>query len=426
MTEKYLTETKRLFNSNGVIRSCGAGIVKAPGVLSSSLVVAGLLIALLLLGGPTQVNAQQDGDLRLRKLDAAGTVTTSCSDSGRTEIFNDPDNDGTGEWRGVCDDGLISHDVSEEEAAVICRQLGCSVGEITHSPSYGSGVSPGSGMSANFPQMIIDNLVCTGSENNLFDCEHGGRDQHNCYSTEIFEVSCNPPGDNFTASGLLGITGTLEVGQTLTADVSDIMDRNSLPAQSSFSYQWVRVNTRLGASDNESDISGQTNSTYVLTDADFGKSIKLELSFIDLAENEEEVRSQAMGPVTVSAANAANYDGWIRLAAGDNELEGRVEIFDGKTDDGDGRGWESVCANSGWGSEEAGVVCRQLDLSGNSPSASLSPSGPFAPRSFLLDSVDCDGDEDELLDCDHGTRGVHDCSSWRPEYAEVTCSSGGS
>ena len=81
-------------------------------------------------------------------------------------------------------------------------------------------------------------------------------------------------------------------------------------------------------------------------------------------------------------------------------------------------------ANTGWGSEEARVVCRKLGESGNTPSADLSSSVISAPRTFLLDEVVCNGDEGELLDCEHGTRGVHDCSSWRPEYAKVTCSSG--
>ena len=419
MTEKYLTKTGRLFNSNSVICSRGAGIIKALDFLSKPLLIASLLF--LLLGGSADVNAQSDGDLRLRRLDATGTVVTgtaACSGEGRTEIFNEPDNDGNGTWRGICDDGLLSHDVSKEEAAVICRQLGCSGGEITHDVSYDSDVS------ANFPDMVIDNLLCTGSEKRVFDCEHGGRDKHNCYNGEIFTVACES-GASSTAKGLLGITGTLEVGETLTADVSDIEDDDGLPATSTFSYQWVRVNTRLNADDNETEISGGTSSTYVLADADFGKSIKLELSFTDEATptgNKEEVRSRVMGPVTVSAADAANYDGRIRLAAGVNELEGRVEIFDGKTDDGDGTGWESVCANSGWGSEEAGVVCSQLNFSGNTPSPTLHSSGISAPRTFLLDEVVCDGGEDELLDCEHGTRGVHDCSSWRPEYAKVRCS----
>ena len=255
-------------------------------------------------------------------------------------------NDGTGDlWRGICDDGLESRSNSAEEAAVICRQLGCSGGVITQGDSeYDSDIS------ANFPDMVIDNLLCTGSEKRVFDCEHAGRDRHNCYNGEIFTVSCES-GASSAAKGLLGITGTLEVGETLTADVSDIDDDDRLPATSTFSYQWVRVNTRLNTDDNESDISGGTSSTYVLADADFGKSIKLKLSFIDGAGNNERVRSHVMGPVTVSDANAASYDGEIRLAAGDNELKGRVEIFDGKTDDGDGTGWESVCANSGWGSE---------------------------------------------------------------------------
>jgi hypothetical protein len=422
MTEKYLTKTGRLFNSNSVVCSRGTGIIKALDFLSKPLLIASLLF--LLLGGSAEVNAQSDGDLRLRRLDATGTIVTgtaACSGEGRTEIFNEPDNDGNGTWRGICDDGLLSHDVSKEEAAVICRQLGCSGGEITHDVSYDSGVS------AHFPDMVIDNLLCTGSEKRVFDCEHPGRDKHNCYNGEIFTVLCEAPGGNSAAKGLLGITGTLEVGETLTADVSDIDDDDSLPATSTFSYQWVRVNTRLNADDNETEISGGTSSTYVLADADFGKSIKLELSFADDDGNEEDVRSRVMGPVTVSAADAAEYDGSIRLAAGDNELRGVVEIFDGKTDDGDGTGWESVCANSGWGSEEAGVVCRQLGASGNTSSAEgISLSSISPPRTFLLDSVDCDGDEDELLDCDHGTRGEHDCSSWNPDYAKVTCSPGGS
>jgi hypothetical protein len=419
MTEKYLTKTGRLFNSNSVVCSRGTGIIKALDFLSKPLLIASLLF--LLLGGSAEVNAQSDGDLRLRRLDATGTIVTgtaACSGEGRTEIFNEPDNDGNGTWRGICDDGLLSHDVSKEEAAVICRQLGCSGGDIDHDVAYSSAEA------TYFPDMIIDNLMCTGSEKRVFDCEHPGRDKHNCYNGEIFTVLCEAPGGNSAAKGLLGITGTLEVGETLTADVSDIDDDDSLPATSTFSYQWVRVNTRLNADDNETEISGGTSSTYVLADADFGKSIKLELSFADDDGNEEDVRSRVMGPVTVSAADAAEYDGSIRLAAGDNELRGVVEIFDGKTDDGDGTGWESVCANSGWGSEEAGVVCRQLGASGNTSSAEgISLSSISPPSAFLLDDVDCTtGDEATLLDCDHGTRGQHDCSSWRPEYAKVTCS----
>jgi hypothetical protein len=418
MTEKYLTKTGRLFNSNSVVCSRGTGIIKALDFLSKPLLIASLLF--LLLGGSAEVNAQSDGDLRLRRLDATGTIVTgtaACSGEGRTEIFNEPDNDGNGTWRGICDDGLESRSNSAEEATVICHQLGCSGGVITQGdPEYDSDIS------ANFPDMVIDNLLCTGSEKRVFDCEHGGRDKHNCYNGEIFTVACES-GASSAAKGLLGITGTLEVGETLTADVSDIDDDDSLPATSTFSYQWVRVNTRLNADDNETEISGGTSSTYVLADADFGKSIKLELSFADDDGNEEDVRSRVMGPVTVSAADAAEYDGSIRLAAGDNELRGVVEIFDGKTDDGDGTGWESVCANSGWEANEAGVVCSQLGFSGEDPSAKLHSSGISAPSAFLLDSVDCiTGDEATLLDCDHGTRGQHDCSSWRPEYAKVTCS----
>ena len=40
-------------------------------------------------------------------------------------------------------------------------------------------------------------------------------------------------------------------------------------------------------------------------------------------------------------------------------------------------------------------------------------------EAFWLDDVECYGDENLLLDCDHAELGVHDCS--REEVAAVTC-----
>ena len=47
---------------------------------------------------------------------------------------------------------------------------------------------------------------------------------------------------NDPARGLPTISGTARVGQTLTADASGIADdADGLPAPSTFSYQWLRV-----------------------------------------------------------------------------------------------------------------------------------------------------------------------------------------
>ena len=89
------------------------------------------------------------------------------------------------------------------------------------------------------------------------------------------------------------ITGTPEVSQTLTADISGIMDTDGRPDDDQFSYQWIQSD---GATD--SDISGATNATYKLGRADLGKTIKVRVTFTDGGGVPETLTSDATGPVT--------------------------------------------------------------------------------------------------------------------------------
>ena len=89
------------------------------------------------------------------------------------------------------------------------------------------------------------------------------------------------------------ITGTPVVSQTLTADISGIMDTDGRPADDQFSYQWIRSD---GATD--SDISGATNATYKLGSADLDKTIEVRVTFTDGGGFPERLTSDATGPVT--------------------------------------------------------------------------------------------------------------------------------
>ena len=100
--------------------------------------------------------------------------------------------------------------------------------------------------------------------------------------------------DNSPATGAPTITGTVQVGETLTADTSGIADADGL-SNIQYEYQWLADN---------SDISGATNATYTLADTDEGKVIKVRVSFTDDAGNEETLTSAATD--AVSAALAAN------------------------------------------------------------------------------------------------------------------------
>ena len=51
--------------------------------------------------------------------------------------------------------------------------------------------------------------------------------------------------------------------------------------------------------------------------------------------------------------------------------------------------------------------------------AHLGPTFGNVTNSYILDDVDCDGDEDDIFDCDHGGVNQHDCSI--SEGAGVSC-----
>ena len=91
---------------------------------------------------------------------------------------------------------------------------------------------------------------------------------------------------NNAATGMPSVSGTANVGQTLTASNSDIADTDGLPT--SFAYQWVRVD-----GSDETGISGETSDTYTLAEADVGKKIRVVVSFTDIFDGEETVTSDA-------------------------------------------------------------------------------------------------------------------------------------
>ena len=86
---------------------------------------------------------------------------------------------------------------------------------------------------------------------------------------------------NTPATGVPTISGTAQVGETLSADTSGIADEDGLDSVS-YHYQWIRID---GGAD--AGIADATHSTYTLTDDDQGKTIKLKVTFIDDKGNSE-------------------------------------------------------------------------------------------------------------------------------------------
>ena len=99
---------------------------------------------------------------------------------------------------------------------------------------------------------------------------------------------------NTPATGAPTIGGTVQVGETLTADTSGISDADGL-TNVAYSYQWL--------SSRDSEIAGATSATYTLVDDDGGKAIKVRVSFTDDAGNDEQLTSAVTGAVAAAVVN---------------------------------------------------------------------------------------------------------------------------
>ena len=100
---------------------------------------------------------------------------------------------------------------------------------------------------------------------------------------------------NSPATSQPTISGTAEEGEKLSAGTSSISDGNGT-SNAAFAYQWVR---RANGSD--TDISGATASSYLLSNADIGNTIKVRVNFTDDDGYPESVTSNATATVTGKA-----------------------------------------------------------------------------------------------------------------------------
>ena len=129
------------------------------------------------------------------------------------------------------------------------------------------------------------------------------------------------PRPNSPATGAPTISGTAQVGETLTANTSPIADEDGLE-NVTYSYQWIRSDN--GAN---TDIAGETDSTYTLVLADLGKTIEVQVTFTDDDDNAETLTSVATEPVSAAANNPAT---------GVPTISGTVQVGEALTADNSG------------------------------------------------------------------------------------------
>nr|XP_054755320.1 deleted in malignant brain tumors 1 protein-like isoform X3 [Lytechinus pictus] len=97
-------------------------------------------------------------------------VDGSCSGEGRVEVFYD------GVWGTVCDDLW-----DDTDATVVCQSLGYTSGIAVGNAGFGEGTG----------EILLDNVQCTSTDTDLFDCQSNAIGYHNCSHAEDAGVTCS-------------------------------------------------------------------------------------------------------------------------------------------------------------------------------------------------------------------------------------------
>ena len=135
----------------------------------------------------------------------------------------------------------------------------------------------------------------------------------------------NTPAANTPSTGAPTISGTVQVGETLTADISGIDDADGLN-NVSFGYQWLADDT---------EIAGATDPTYTLAAAHVGRTIKVRVNFTDDGNNQETLTSGATAAVASKpnspATGALTIDGMAQVGKTLTAVTSGIADTDGLT-----------------------------------------------------------------------------------------------
>ncbi|NXL99628.1 DMBT1 protein, partial [Tyrannus savana] len=303
-----------------------------------------------------------------------------------------------GTWVALCDHGW-----GLAEAQVVCRQGGC-----RHALSAPGGSWFGQGQMKVWPGSV----TCTGTEQELLDCQVKPWENRTCHLGKAAGVICagewHVVGVRLVSSGSR-CAGRVEVFHngrwgTVCDDTWDLADAQvvcrqvgcgkavSAPGRAQFGrgsgFIWLDETNCTGA---EPHLSACPARPWGRNDCYHGEDAGVVCS----------------GELWHSAQ--------VRLVGGPGECAGRVEVLHAGA-------WGTVCDDT-WDFTAAAVVCRYL---GCGQVISAPPRARFGEGRgpIWLDGLTCQGHEGHLGECHHKGWGIHGCE--HSEDASVVCAAGNS
>ncbi|ESO86370.1 hypothetical protein LOTGIDRAFT_129408, partial [Lottia gigantea] len=316
-------------------------------------------------------------------------VGSGVKTAGRVEVFY------RGQWGTVCDDNWDSRN-----AKVVCRMLGLPMDKSRPyiKAHYGSGSGP----------ILLDDVGCDGTENNILECSNKGWGDHDCTHRDDAGVDCNP------VAPLHDVKVRLKDGPSPYEGRLEVYynEKWGTVCDDGFNQDEAKVVCKmLGVSDvtkvlvkNRAQYGSGTGPIWL----DNVRCIGNESSITDCNHNAWGLgncgHSEDVGLKCSSSLQ-------VRLTNGSDQTMGRVEVLHNGT-------WGTVCDDL-WGIPEATVVCNQLGMPNTIPIPL--PNGYFGLTNspIWLDDVVCNGSETGLGDCQFKPWGFNNCE--QDENAGVIC-----
>ncbi|XP_030579764.1 scavenger receptor cysteine-rich type 1 protein M130-like [Archocentrus centrarchus] len=306
--------------------------------------------------------------MKLYCTDSVRLLNGSSLCSGRLEVKSNQS------WSSVCE-----ADFDQQDAEVVCRELGCGPPSVLQGALYGEVEAP----------VWSREFQCGGHESALLDCRSSGSARNSCSPGKAAGLTCSEP-DVRLVGGASRCAETLEVkhlGDWRPVEGSDWMIKKSavvcehLDCGSAVSVGWREESSPLAV--------------WVIRH--------------DCVQFGSALRDCAASNYSSSIMNITCSDS-VRLLNGSSLCSGRLEVKSNQS-------WSSMC-EADFDQQDAEVVCREL---GCGPPSVLQGAlygeveAPVWSREFQ-----CGGHESALLDCRSSGSARSSCSPGKA--VGLTCS----